>query len=44
MKIVYPDFFYIPIEIEEERNLEDYEAEDEFANIDQEYAEEESEK
>lgn len=42
MKFLYPDFFYIPVE--DERNIENKEAEDEFAYIDQEFSEEESEK
>jgi len=43
MKVSYPDFFYIPIE-EDKGDRGDYEAEDEFGYIDQEYSKEESEK
>lgn len=43
MKISYPDFFYIPLE-KNERNVEEHEEKDEFKNIDEQYAEEESEK
>lgn len=43
MRIIYPDFFYIPVD-ENEEDIEEDKAVDEFEYIDRQYFEEESEK